>query len=231
MSVWVVSTVTPFREVLTSILEQRDVQIGGDHPGISDLGNVSAADIVLIHVRGDGINSYRNISDFLLRNPSVRIIALISAAASECTRNALSRVCEAVLDESEPAEDLISVVQVAARGFRLSLDSGLTPSSTADPAPPAAPAEEWHLMETRDSITINAKPVPRAIRLSDREVDVLQLVGHGESNKAIAIRLGLTEATVKVHLRAIFRKVDVQNRTQAALWLKENTAALSAQAR
>jgi two-component system nitrate/nitrite response regulator NarL len=40
----------------------------------------------------------------------------------------------------------------------------------------------------------------------------------GESNKVIAKKLGIAEATIKVHVKTILRKVRAQNRTQAALW-------------
>ena len=45
---------------------------------------------------------------------------------------------------------------------------------------------------------------------------------HGESNKLIARQLGITEATVKVHLKAVLRKLNVSNRTQAAIWAVRN---------
>jgi len=44
----------------------------------------------------------------------------------------------------------------------------------------------------------------------------------GEPNKVIAKRLDITEATIKVHVKAILRKVGVANRTQAAMWAKEH---------
>jgi two-component system, NarL family, response regulator len=53
--------------------------------------------------------------------------------------------------------------------------------------------------------------------LSPRESDVIGLVVDGLSNKAIAARLGLTEATVKTHVTHIFEKLGVEDRTQAAL--------------
>lgn len=54
-------------------------------------------------------------------------------------------------------------------------------------------------------------------KLSPRERDVLQLVIQGLPNKVIARHLGLTEATIKVHVKAILRKLEVQNRTEAAM--------------
>lgn len=54
--------------------------------------------------------------------------------------------------------------------------------------------------------------------LSEREIQILQRLVAGESNKVIANTLNVTEATVKVHLKSILRKIRVRNRTQAAIW-------------
>jgi two-component system nitrate/nitrite response regulator NarL len=55
-------------------------------------------------------------------------------------------------------------------------------------------------------------------RLSSRERDVLYCLMGGNSNKVIARELDVCEATVKVHVKAILRKLEVNNRTQAAMW-------------
>jgi two-component system nitrate/nitrite response regulator NarL len=60
--------------------------------------------------------------------------------------------------------------------------------------------------------------------LSGREAQVLHLLTQGASNKVIARDLGLTEATVKVHVKAVLRKVNASNRTQAAVWAQHQTA-------
>jgi two-component system nitrate/nitrite response regulator NarL len=54
--------------------------------------------------------------------------------------------------------------------------------------------------------------------LSTREVEILQCLANGQSNKAIAKNLEIAEATVKVHVKRILRKAHASNRTQAALW-------------
>ena len=56
-----------------------------------------------------------------------------------------------------------------------------------------------------------------ALGLTARQLDVLRLLGRGLSNKLIARELGITEGTVKVHLLAVFRALDVRNRTAAVL--------------
>jgi two-component system, NarL family, nitrate/nitrite response regulator NarL len=58
----------------------------------------------------------------------------------------------------------------------------------------------------------------RAAALSPREQGILQQLVNGCSNKVIARKLNITEATVKVHVKALLRKTHMANRTQAAIW-------------
>jgi len=60
------------------------------------------------------------------------------------------------------------------------------------------------------------------VHLSPREREVLSHVMEGHSNKIIAQHLGVTEATAKVHLTGVLRKIKVDNRTQAAIWALAN---------
>src|SRR5690606_31857815 len=58
--------------------------------------------------------------------------------------------------------------------------------------------------------------------LSERETQILDCLLSGYSNKMIAKRLEISEGTVKVHLKGILKKINVQNRTQAAIWALNN---------
>lgn len=58
--------------------------------------------------------------------------------------------------------------------------------------------------------------------LSDREIEVVQRLAGGMPNKVIAKELDISEATVKVHLKSILKKLRVANRTQAAIWALQN---------
>jgi two-component system, NarL family, nitrate/nitrite response regulator NarL len=58
--------------------------------------------------------------------------------------------------------------------------------------------------------------------LSQKETVILKCLETGLSNKGIARELGMAEATVKVHIKAILRKINVENRTQAAVWSMSN---------
>jgi DNA-binding NarL/FixJ family response regulator len=63
---------------------------------------------------------------------------------------------------------------------------------------------------------------PIAPQLSPREKLILRCLIDGDSNKCIARKIDIAEATVKVHVKAILRKIRVQNRTQAAIWGMNN---------
>jgi two-component system, NarL family, nitrate/nitrite response regulator NarL len=77
--------------------------------------------------------------------------------------------------------------------------------------------------------TLGARPTQEApvgatatTGLSAREAQILQLLRVGSSNKAIARDLALSHETVKVHMKALLRKLNARNRTQAALWGLKN---------
>ena len=61
-----------------------------------------------------------------------------------------------------------------------------------------------------------------ARKLSSREAEILRCLMKGEPNKVIARNLDVAEATVKVHVKAILRKIGAGNRTQAAIWATEH---------
>ena len=80
----------------------------------------------------------------------------------------------------------------------------------------ATPAEE-----VEHAIVLSADE-PVAPHLSPREKAILSCLIEGNSNKSIARKIDIAEATVKVHVKAILRKIRVQNRTQAAIWGMNN---------
>jgi DNA-binding NarL/FixJ family response regulator len=79
------------------------------------------------------------------------------------------------------------------------------------------------LLATIRAVYSGKKYLPEAMvfvesaNLSERELEVLRLIANGMANKQIAHRLNIAEATVKNHLRSIFSKLGVQDRTEAAI--------------
>jgi DNA-binding NarL/FixJ family response regulator len=104
-----------------------------------------------------------------------------------------------------PPEQLVEAIRIVARG-----DALLAPSITRRlierflRQPPLAPA--------------GPKPLDQ---LTAREREVLELIAHGLSNSEIAVRLYLTEATVKTHVAHIYRKLGLRDRAQAVVYAHE----------
>jgi two-component system nitrate/nitrite response regulator NarL len=72
-------------------------------------------------------------------------------------------------------------------------------------------------------INTSAFDMPSARKgLSQREVQIVRCLLNGDSNKVVANHLNITEATVKVHLKSLLRKINATNRTQAAIWALNN---------
>lgn len=80
------------------------------------------------------------------------------------------------------------------------------------------PAQLATLLLNRDRHDRLVPNEVREIGLSNRELQILELLARGYANKEIAIELDIAEATVKVHVKAVLRKIRVGNRTQAAVW-------------
>ena len=84
-----------------------------------------------------------------------------------------------------------------------------------------------HVVEPRMTLVgvkleSNDNQVSNVPSLSRREMLILRMLMQGASNKTIARDLVITELTVKVHMKAILRKLRLQNRTQAAIWARNN---------
>jgi DNA-binding NarL/FixJ family response regulator len=76
-------------------------------------------------------------------------------------------------------------------------------------------------IEGRTSSPISGDPMP----LSPRELHILSGLAEGRTNKTIAREIGTAESTVKAHVKNIFRKIGVINRTQAAMWARSRDIA------
>jgi DNA-binding NarL/FixJ family response regulator len=143
-----------------------------------------------------------------------------------------------ILSDGKNHEEIISRLNVGAQGFvhvganaELALQAlsfvlkygsffpSAMPPKHAYPAPrhSAIDCTTSHVMNWDNDPAKNVEEPARNRRLTARQKAVIELVGRGDTNKVIARRLGLTEGTVKVHVRQIMRKLGVTNRTQVAI--------------
>ncbi len=87
--------------------------------------------------------------------------------------------------------------------------------------PSLAPTNPAPSADAEDAAGGRTNSLRIAHGLSQREEEILKSVVRGHSNKMIARTCGVTDATIKVHMKSILRKIRVANRTQAAIWALE----------
>ena len=153
--------------------------------------DVILMDLVLPDI--DGVEVTRRIVE---SGSESRIVVLTSFADDRRVRDAIQAGAIGYLLKDVLKPDLLRAIRAAARG-----------------EPALHPEAQRHLMRQ-----ISEASEPSALRdLTDRERDVLRLIGEGRNNKQIAAGLGLTEGTIKGYVSTVLGKLGVADRTQAAL--------------
>jgi len=185
-------------ERLLSRVEDVEV-VGGAADGAEAIRLVADTnpDVVLMDLsmpNVDGIEATRKI---VAARPQAQVVVLTSVTDRERILAALDAGAVGyLLKDSEP-QVLIEGIRSASRG-----ESPLSPKAART------------LLTAR---TERDRP-----ELSERERQVLRCVAQGKPNKLIARELGISEKTVKTHLTRVFQQIGVTDRTQAALWAREN---------
>jgi DNA-binding NarL/FixJ family response regulator len=157
--------------------------------------DVILMDIVMPQL--DGIGAIERIK---AAQPGVQIVALTSFIEEDKVLAAIESGASGFILKDADADDVAAAIR-AAHNDEVHLD-------------PAAARVLARGMRTR----FEQQPVES---LTERELEVLSLVGHGRSNKEIATDLGITERTARTHVSNILGKLDLQSRTQAALYAVE----------
>jgi DNA-binding NarL/FixJ family response regulator len=157
-----------------------------------------APDIVLMDLEMPGIGGIEATRRIAAGAGGTRVVVLTSFADREHIADALDSGAVGYLLKDSSPDELVSGICAAAAG-----ESPLTP---------------------RVAVTVvrDLRAAVPARDLSDREREVLALVGAGVPNKQIALRLGISPKTVKSHLSHIFRHIGVRDRLQAAMWARHH---------
>jgi len=136
--------------------------------------------------------------------PETRIVLIAQSADEELAVWAAKAGCDGLVQEPTRAKTIIKSLELVLLGERV-FPAQLLQSISND---------------GHGYVKQSLKSKSLGYNLSSREVEVLNSLCEGNANKVIARRLGITEATVKVHVKAILRKIRVKNRTEAALWAR-----------
>jgi len=189
------------RELLERQLKELDADVQVYHAGtlqqVLELARTATRlDLILLDLRMPGMNGFAGLQALRQRRPEVPVAILSGQIDPQTIREALQAGAAGYLPKTMRAAGMLNALRLILDGERYVPESALT--SPAAGGTTAATAE-----------------------FSKRERDVIRLLMLGHTNKEIARDLQIEEVTVALHLRSIYRKLAVRNRTQAVRVLLE----------
>jgi two-component system, NarL family, nitrate/nitrite response regulator NarL len=196
-----------FREGVTrSLVEIGGFEIVGEGASKDDALRITEdqrPDILLMDISmpGGGLNA---IAPILERRPTQKIVVLTVSEASEDIARALNSGAKGYVLKGVGSRTLAEILRAVASGENY--------------VSPTLSARLLSDLSTRSGSSV--KPAPIA-SLTGREKEILTLVAAGLSNKRVALELDLHEKTVKHHMTRVLAKLNVSNRTEAAMALRD----------
>ncbi len=191
---------------------QRDIDVVGEAAdGAQAIAQARKLqpDVILMDLLMPSVDGVTAIGQIKKEFPGIEIVAVTSFIEEEKVTSALEAGATGYLLKDAEAEEVAAAVRAAHAG-EMHLD------------PAAARILAQRLRQRRSE--------PELVEpLTDREKDVLRLLGRGLSNKEIATELGITERTARTYVSNILGKLGLASRTQAALYAVEHKLAEPAQ--
>jgi two-component system nitrate/nitrite response regulator NarL len=200
-----------FRDGLAALLRQASadtlvVQASSTEEALQ-IVDEDIIDAVFMDLVMPGLCGEPAIREFARRHPDLPVIVLSSSEDPSDVRRVLNAGASGYIPKSATAQTVVSALTLVLSG------NIYVPPLIVSAATRAA-----------DNA---ANGGPRSLsQLTDRQVDVLKYLRDGLTNKEISANLGIAEKTVKVHIAAIFKTLNVVNRTQAAKFLHEAPQAM-----
>jgi two-component system, NarL family, nitrate/nitrite response regulator NarL len=209
MRVILIDDHTLFREGLESLLSRREIEViasmGDGEEGMNLIQTLNP-DIVLLDMRMPRINGLAILEQLKIQGVKMPI---------------------AILTTSSEERDLVESLRSGARGYLLKdMDPDSLVVALRDivdgktiVAPTLIPTLTKVVQGNFTELDEENSPFEH---LTPRETEILALLAEGQSNKLIARNLGISDGTVKLHVKAILRKLDVQSRVGAAVLAVEH---------
>ncbi|MCP1116023.1 response regulator transcription factor [Enterobacter bugandensis] len=159
---------------------------------------ISASPSAIVMIDGNLIQDEGSsfLDEIMHRFPSVRVMMVLAKKESRWVEQLMQRNVMAIIPRNANPERFAAVLDSVSRGMVCFPGEWVSQQSSAQ----------------------------ALLSLSERQREVLKLLAAGESNKEIGRNLNISAATVKAHLEALFRRLEVKNRTQAAMYYTRATA-------
>ncbi|MFP3873445.1 MAG: response regulator [Thiohalophilus sp.] len=202
---------TLFRVGLEGLLASRGIEIVASVGSGQDclrLVEELKPDVVLLDMRMPGIDGLSVLKLLRQNDENLPIVMLTTSSDEGDLLESLREGAQGYLLKDMEPDDLV----LALRDI---VNNGKTVVAP-DLAPILAKAVQGSHV---DEENVNASPFDE---LTPRETEILGLLAEGQSNKAIARNLGISDGTVKLHVKAILRKLDVHSRVEAAVMAVEH---------
>jgi two-component system, NarL family, nitrate/nitrite response regulator NarL len=203
-----------FREGLRLILSRTRFRPHGCGIELEDLTAVPK-DMPTLFIVGIGqehdlVSKLKRIRD---QYPCSFMVTIGDESHRKCLASALDAGANAALYVSVTPSGLVSSLHAIVSGGVIVIDARLWPRG------PQLKVEERASLPSENAPPPETENGPLAVKqLSAREIAILERIVRGDSNKHVARFFEIAEATVKAHVKAIFRKIGANNRTQAAIW-------------
>lgn len=195
------------REGLQILLSEESdfdvVGMAGDSESALALTRHHKPDLVLMDLVMPGLDGIETTRRIMSEYPSTHVLVLTTFSDDQRVRDAIQAGAIGYILKDVLKAELLSAIRSAAEG-----------------KPALHPEAQKYLMRQ-----ITGRDDSLHSLLTPREFNILQLIAEGKSNKEIALTLHLTEGTVKGYVSAIFDKLGVADRTQAALYAVEHRLA------
>jgi DNA-binding NarL/FixJ family response regulator len=191
------------REGLKSLLQaQPDLEV----VGLAEQGQMAVEqaialrpDVVLMDIRMPIMDGVAATQALQAQAPEIKILVLTTFDDDESVSRAIRAGAQGYLLKDTPSDELAEAIRAVQRGYS-HLGPGLLDKMMAHAEPPAP------------------QPPPELAQLTPRELEVLALLGEGYSNREIATALYISERTVKNHVTHVLGRLQLRDRTQAALF-------------
>lgn len=170
--------------------------VGTLEDAIEAINSSKAFDLVLLDYSMPGMNGLSGLKEAVEANGGQKVALISGEASKQVAETALAAGAAGFVPKSLPAKSLVNAVKFMAMGEQYAPLDFMT----------AEKESETHEL---------------AKNLTRRELQVLEGLTQGKSNKEIARDLEIQEPTVKLHMKTLYRKLEASNRTQAALIARE----------